>query len=103
MVLTICADSVSFTRGSFFPWTTISGVTTTGTGITMRSITYRNVAHLGKIVATLDVLSGGRAVCGLGIGWFEAEHHAYGWPFPTTDERYAQILAALLAQLKKTS
>jgi F420-dependent oxidoreductase-like protein len=58
-------------------------------------ITYRNVAHLGKIVATLDVLSGGRAACGLGIGWFEAEHLAYGWPFPTIDERYALLEDAL--------
>ena len=47
-----------------------------------RGITYRNVAHLGKIVATLDVLSGGRATCGLGLAWFGAEHAAYGWPFP---------------------
>ena len=41
-----------------------------------------------KIVATLDVLSGGRAVCGLGTAWFEKEHRAYGWPFPSVAERY---------------
>ena len=35
-------------------------------GTLVTAVTYRNVAHLGKIVATLDVLSGGRAVCGLG-------------------------------------
>jgi alkanesulfonate monooxygenase SsuD/methylene tetrahydromethanopterin reductase-like flavin-dependent oxidoreductase (luciferase family) len=58
-------------------------------------ITYRNVAHLGKIVATLDVLSGGRAACGLGIGWFEAEHRAYGWPFPSVADRYALLEDAL--------
>ena len=64
-------------------------------GTLVTGITYRNVAHLGKIVATLDVLSGGRAACGLGVGWFEAEHHAYGWPFPTIDERYALLEDAL--------
>ena len=37
-------------------------------GTLVTGVTYRNVAHLGKIVATLDVLSGGRAVCGLGLG-----------------------------------
>ena len=52
-------------------------------GALVTGITYRNVAHLGKIVASLDVLSGGRAVCGLGLAWFEAEHVAYGWPFPS--------------------
>ena len=48
-------------------------------GTLVTGVTYRNVAHLGKIAATLDVLSGGRAVCGLGAAWFEAEHRAYGW------------------------
>jgi F420-dependent oxidoreductase-like protein len=64
-------------------------------GALVTGITYRNVAHLGKIVATLDVLSGGRAVCGLGLAWFEAEHRAYGWPFPPIAERYALLEDAL--------
>ncbi len=48
---------------------------------------YRNPAHLAKIVATLDVLSGGRAICGLGAGWFRREADAYGLPFPDTRAR----------------
>jgi F420-dependent oxidoreductase-like protein len=64
-------------------------------GTLVSGITYRNVAHLGKIVATLDVLSGGRAVCGLGLAWFRAEHEAYGWPFPPVAERYALLEDAL--------
>jgi alkanesulfonate monooxygenase SsuD/methylene tetrahydromethanopterin reductase-like flavin-dependent oxidoreductase (luciferase family) len=64
-------------------------------GTLVAGVTYRNVAHLGKIVATLDVLSGGRAVCGLGLGWFEAEHVAYGWPFPSVPERYRLLEDAL--------
>jgi F420-dependent oxidoreductase-like protein len=64
-------------------------------GALVTGITYRNVAHLGKIVATLDVLSGGRAVCGLGLAWFEAEHRAYGWAFPPVAERYALLEDAL--------
>ena len=51
-------------------------------GVLVTGITYRNVAHLAKIVATLDVLSGGRAMCGLGAAWFEREHELYGWDFP---------------------
>jgi F420-dependent oxidoreductase-like protein len=64
-------------------------------GTLVAGVTYRNVAHLGKIVATLDVLSGGRAVCGLGLAWFKAEHIAYGWPFPSVPERYDLLEDAL--------
>ena len=64
-------------------------------GTLVSGITYRNVAHLGKIAATLDVLSGGRAVCGVGLAWFEAEHKAYGWTFPSVAERYALLEDAL--------
>ncbi|HEU4910727.1 MAG TPA: TIGR03560 family F420-dependent LLM class oxidoreductase [Actinomycetes bacterium] len=64
-------------------------------GTLVTGITYRNVAHLGKIVATLDVLSGGRAVCGVGLAWHEQEHTAYGWPFPPTADRYALLEDAL--------
>ncbi|MDT7614854.1 MAG: hypothetical protein QOF00_2301 [Pseudonocardiales bacterium] len=66
-------------------------------GTLVTGVTYRNVGHLAKIVATLDVLSGGRAVCGLGLGWFEAEHRAYGWPFPPVGERYTLLEDALTA------
>ena len=64
-------------------------------GVLVTRITYRNVAHLAKIVATLDVLSGGRAICGLGAAWFEKEHRAYGWPFPPLKERFALLEDAL--------
>lgn len=64
-------------------------------GALVTGVTYRNVGHLGKIVATLDVLSGGRAVCGLGLGWFKAEHDAYGWEFPPVPERYSLLEDAL--------
>jgi F420-dependent oxidoreductase-like protein len=64
-------------------------------GALVTGITYRNAAHLGKIVATLDVVSGGRAVCGLGLGWFKAEHDAYGWEFPSVARRYAMLEDAL--------
>ena len=43
------------------------------------------------------MLSGGRAVCGLGLAWFKQEHCAYGWAFPPTAERYALLEDALQA------
>jgi F420-dependent oxidoreductase-like protein len=64
-------------------------------GTLVTGVTYRNLAHLGKIVATLDVLSGGRANCGIGAAWFEREHRAYGYPFPPVAERYALLEDAL--------
>ncbi len=67
----------------------LAGVTTRiRLGALVTGVTYRNPAHLGKVVATLDVLSGGRANCGLGLGWNVEEHEAYGWEFPTVTERY---------------
>ena len=64
-------------------------------GPLVAGITYRNVAQLGKMVATLDVLSAGRVTCGLGLAWFEQEHRAYGWTFPPRAERYALLEDAL--------
>jgi F420-dependent oxidoreductase-like protein len=64
-------------------------------GPLVAGITYRNVAQLGKMVATLDVLSGGRVTCGVGLAWFEQEHRAHGWPFPPRGERYALLEDAL--------
>ena len=64
-------------------------------GTLVTGITYRNIAHLAKIVATLDVLSGGRAMCGIGTGWFEREHRLYGWDFPPRAERYDRLEDAL--------
>lgn len=64
-------------------------------GTLVTGITYRNLAHLAKIIATLDVLSGGRAVCGIGAAWYEREHRLYGWQFPLLRERYALLEDAL--------
>jgi F420-dependent oxidoreductase-like protein len=64
-------------------------------GTLVTGITYRNIAHLAKIVATLDVLSGGRAMCGLGAAWFEREHRLYGWELPPRAERYRRLEDAL--------
>jgi F420-dependent oxidoreductase-like protein len=64
-------------------------------GVLVTGVTYRNLAHLAKIVATLDVLSGGRAICGLGAAWFQREHQLYGWDFPPVARRYELLEDAL--------
>jgi F420-dependent oxidoreductase-like protein len=64
-------------------------------GTLVTGISYRNVAHVGKIAATLDVLSEGRAMCGLGAAWYDREHTAYGWEMPPLAERYELLEDAL--------
>ncbi len=74
----------------------LASATSTATiGCLVNGVTHRNLAQLAKIVASLDVLSGGRAWCGLGAGWFEAEHVAYGMPFPSPAERLDRLEDAL--------
>jgi F420-dependent oxidoreductase-like protein len=58
-------------------------------------VTYRNPALLAKTATTLDVISGGRAVFGLGAAWFEAEHAGYGFDFPPIGERMDRLEEAL--------
>ena len=53
--------------------------------------TYRNPALLAKTVTTLDVVSGGRAVLGIGAGWFELEHRALGFEFGTFTDRFDRL------------
>jgi F420-dependent oxidoreductase-like protein len=57
-------------------------------GAMVTAVTHRHPVVLGKMLASLDVLSGGRAVCGLGVGWDEEEHAGYGIEFPPVRERY---------------
>jgi F420-dependent oxidoreductase-like protein len=58
-------------------------------------VTYRNPALVAKMVTSLDVISGGRAVCGLGAAWFEAEHDGYGFDFPPIGERLDRLEEAI--------
>lgn len=61
---------------------------------------FRNPAHLAKMAATMQVISKGRVVIGIGAGWNEEEYNAYGWPFPKPKTRIMQ-LAESVQILKK--
>ncbi len=58
-------------------------------------VTFRRPVDVGRMAAQLDELSGGRFVMGLGAGWNEPEHHAYGLNFPSTRERFERLEEAI--------
>lgn len=58
-------------------------------------VTYRNPAFLAKTVTTLDTISRGRAVLGIGAAWNESEHGGYGWEFPSIGDRMRRLDEAL--------
>lgn len=64
-------------------------------GALVTAITHRPPIVLGKTLATLDALSGGRAICGLGVAWDDEEHAAYGIEFPNLATRYELLEEAL--------
>ncbi|UXA04619.1 LLM class F420-dependent oxidoreductase [Mycobacterium sp. SMC-2] len=57
--------------------------------------TYRNPALLAKIITTLDVVSQGRAILGIGTGWFQLEHDQLGFEFGTFTDRFNRLEEAL--------
>jgi F420-dependent oxidoreductase-like protein len=64
-------------------------------GALVSGVTYRNPALLAKTVTTLDVISGGRAMLGIGAAWNESEHRGYGFDFPRIGERMDRLDEAL--------
>lgn len=64
-------------------------------GLLVTGVTYRHPGLLAKTLATLDVLSGGRALLGIGAAWYEREHLGLGVPFPPVSERFERLEEAL--------
>jgi F420-dependent oxidoreductase-like protein len=64
-------------------------------GTMVTGVTYRNPALLAKIVTTLDIVSSGRAILGIGAAWNEEEHVGYGFDFPPPGERLDRLEEAL--------
>jgi alkanesulfonate monooxygenase SsuD/methylene tetrahydromethanopterin reductase-like flavin-dependent oxidoreductase (luciferase family) len=58
-------------------------------------VPYRNPALLAKMMTTLDVMSNGRSIVGLGAAWHEPEFRAYGWPFPSVRDRMEMLEEAV--------
>lgn len=80
-------------------WVTLAGLardtSTIRLGTLMTAATFRLPGPLAISVATVDAMSGGRVELGIGTGWFEAEHTAYGIPFPPLGERFDRLTEQL--------
>ncbi|MBY8986478.1 MAG: TIGR03560 family F420-dependent LLM class oxidoreductase [Candidatus Lokiarchaeota archaeon] len=64
-------------------------------GILVTGNTYRNPALLAKMAATVDQISNGRLILGIGAGWYKREHEAFGWEFPDVRERCDRLEEAV--------
>ena len=81
--------------GSLDAWATLAGLAAVTErirlGTMVSPVTFRRAQVLAKMVTTVDYISGGRVELGLGAGWYESEHEAYGFAFPPTRERLDEL------------
>ncbi|MGN6677863.1 MAG: LLM class flavin-dependent oxidoreductase [Streptosporangiaceae bacterium] len=81
------------------PWVTLGMLAGQAPGLRLGTlvspVTFRQPGLLAKAMSTLDVLSGGRAFCGLGAGWWQREHAGFGLPFPAARERFDLLEASI--------
>ncbi len=93
-------------------WTALSGLALSTQRMRIGTLvvgnTYRHPAVVAKMATTVDIMSGGRLICGIGAAWQRNEHTAYGIPFATVGERLnrleeaCQVLLGLWTQPKTT-
>ena len=81
------------------PWVTLGMLAGLQPGLRLGTlvtpVTFRAPGILAKTTATLDALSGGRSFCGIGAGWWEREHAAFGLPFPRASARLDGLESAI--------
>ncbi|MEP6630614.1 MAG: LLM class flavin-dependent oxidoreductase [Lapillicoccus sp.] len=81
------------------PWVTLGYLAALDTGLRLGTlvspVTFHHAGVLAKAVATLDVLSGGRAFVGVGAGWYEREHSGFGLALPPAAERLDAVEATI--------
>jgi F420-dependent oxidoreductase-like protein len=86
-------------RGSLDAWATLAGLaartSTVRLGTLVSPATFRHPSVLAKMATTVDHISGGRVEVGLGAGWHDQEHRAYGFEMPSLNERMARLAEQL--------
>jgi alkanesulfonate monooxygenase SsuD/methylene tetrahydromethanopterin reductase-like flavin-dependent oxidoreductase (luciferase family) len=92
-------------RGPWEAWTTLAGLAAATNRITLGPLVactgFHNPAMLAKMAATVDEISGGRLVLGLGAGWNETEFRAFGFPFDQRVSRFEEAFTILRTLLRE--
>lgn len=88
-------DDIEESKNAFEGLTTIAAIAGMTKKLRLGNLvlgnTYRNPGHTALIAGTLDTISQGRFTLGIGAGWYEREHTAYGWQFPSMKERQDRL------------
>jgi probable F420-dependent oxidoreductase len=91
-------------NGSWESWTLLSALAASSERVTLGTyvtcVPFRNPALLAKMAETLDEVSGGRLILGLGAGWNEPEFRAYGFPFENRFDRFEDSLRIIASMLR---
>ncbi len=94
-------------RGPWEAWTTLAGLAAATSRITLGPLvactSFHNPAMLAKMAATVDEISGGRLVLGLGAGWNETEYRAFGFPFDRRISRFEEAFTIVRTLLREGS
>lgn len=92
-------DATSGLPGPLHTWTTLAGLARDTERLRLGSLvsptTFHNPGQLAIIAAQVDSMSNGRVELGIGAGWYEAEHSAYGLDFPSLSERFDRLTESL--------
>jgi alkanesulfonate monooxygenase SsuD/methylene tetrahydromethanopterin reductase-like flavin-dependent oxidoreductase (luciferase family) len=98
-------DEVHGARGPWEAWTTLAGIAASTSRIAIGPLvactSFHNPAMLAKLAATVDEISGGRLILGLGAGWNETEYRAFGYPFDRRVARFAEAFTIIRTLLRE--
>ena len=97
-------DEVNGARGPWEAWTTLAGIAAATSRIAIGPLvactSFHNPTMLAKLAGTVDEISGGRLILGLGAGWNETEYRAYGFPFDRRVARFAEAFTIIRSLLR---
>jgi alkanesulfonate monooxygenase SsuD/methylene tetrahydromethanopterin reductase-like flavin-dependent oxidoreductase (luciferase family) len=97
-------DEANGARGPWEAWTTLAGIAAVTSRIAIGPLvactSFHNPAMLAKLAGTVDEISGGRLILGLGAGWNETEYRAYGFPFDRRVARFAEAFTIIRSLLR---
>ena len=97
-------DEAHGARGPWEAWTTLAGIAASTTRIAIGPLvactSFHNPAMLAKFAGTVDEISGGRLILGLGAGWNETEYRAFGFPFEQRVARFAEAFTIIRSLLR---